>query len=137
MMKTTLKNALGWGSVFALVAGFSSTAMAGPGPQYWQQMEKIRAENTAKAHAATPAATPAAKPACVSCKTDAIREFRPSALSGKIPDRYVTIGSKHECAACGGAITTVRGKTTDDMKSNCPICAKANASKTSCCTTSS
>jgi hypothetical protein len=108
-MKTILKNMLGWGSALALVAGCTSTAVV-PGNK--------------------------AAMACTNCKTELISEYRPSPLSGKIPDRYVTIGSKHECAACGGAITTVRGKPTDDMKSNCPICAKAKTSNAACCTTS-
>lgn len=136
-MKTTLQTALGWGSVFALVAGFTSTAIAGPGPQYWTQMEKTRAENAAKAKAAASAAkAEVATMACASCKTTMVEEFSFTNVSGKIAPHYLRIGSKSECSACGGAVVTVRGKTTDEMKSNCPICAKAKTSKAACCTTS-
>ena len=130
-MKTNLNKILGWGSVLALVAGFTSTALAGPGPQFWQQQDKVRAENAAKAKAAAPVDAPAV--ACASCKTSDVTEFRSSQAGGKVPGRYDKIGTKHECAMCGGATTTVRGKTTSDMKANCPVCAEVTRT---CCKTS-
>jgi hypothetical protein len=134
LMKTTFKNILGWGSVLALAAGFTSSAIAGPGPQYWQQMERARAER-AKAAVVAPTAKPADTPAmaCASCKTSKVEEFSPMNVSGKYAPHYTTVGSKHECSACGGAVATVRGKTTNDMKANCPICAKAKTAGAACC----
>ena len=132
-MKTNSKEVLGWGVALVLAAGLTS-AIAGPGPQYWQQQDKIRAENAAKAQAAQ-TARPADPPAmaCASCKTTKVEEFSAMNVSGKYAPHYTTIGSKHECASCGGAVATVRGRTTNDMKANCPICAKARAASAACC----
>lgn len=133
-MKTTLKNLLGWGSVLALVVGFNSSAFAGPGPQYWQQQERLRAERAAQKQTAAPTEkTPAAAMTCTSCKTSLVTEYRPTNVSGKLAPGFTPVGSKHECAACGGAIKRVRGQVTDDMKSNCPICAQAKTEKAACC----
>lgn len=134
-MKTITQQILGWGSALVLVAGLTSSALAGPGPQYWQQQDKIRAENAAKAKAAAPAAKPADTPAmaCASCQTTEITQYRPSAAGGKVAARNDKIGTKHSCSACGGAVTTVRGNTTNAMMANCPICAKAKAANASCC----
>lgn len=138
-MKTITQQILGWGSALVLVAGLTSSALAGPGPQYWQQQDKIRAENAAKAKAAAPTVKPADTPAmaCASCKTEAVREFRSSQAGGKVPARFYTVGTKHSCSACGGAVTTVRGTTTNDMTANCPICVKAKAANATCCTATS
>ena len=126
-MKTSPKNVLGLASVLALVAGFSSLALAGPGPQYWQQQEKLRAENAAKTPAASPIAKSAVNPAmtCAHCKTSVVQEFSALNVSGKYTPHATTIGFRHECSSCGGAIATSRGTTTNEMKDNCPICAKA------------
>ncbi len=128
-----LKNRLGLGTVLALTIGIGSSAFAGPSPQYWQQMEQIRAENAAKVK--TVASAKAAKPgamACEKCRTTAVTEYRSSQAGGKVPARFDRVGTKHTCDGCGGAITSVRGKTTtNDMKANCPTCAKAVPT---CCT---
>lgn len=139
-MNTSLKNLLGWGSILALVAGFTSSAIAGPGPQYWAQQNaaaKARAD-AAKQTAAAPA-KPADTPsmACAACKTSAVQEFSPMNVSGKYAPHYTTVGSKHECASCGGEVATVRGKTTNSMKDNCPICAKAKTASAPCCNATS
>ena len=135
-MKTITQKMLGWGSALVLVAGLTSSAIAGPGPQFWQQQEQLRAQNAAKAKAAATVAKPAetAAMACAACKTAKVEEFSATNVSGKYAPHYTTIGSKHDCAACGGAVATVRGKTTNDMKANCPICAKAKAAGAACCT---
>lgn len=137
-MKTSTHKILGWGSALVLIAGFVTSAIAGPGPQYWQQQEQIRAAN-AKAKAAAVAAQPKAIAvmACGNCKTSVVEEFSALNVSGKYAPHYTPIGARHECASCGGAVATVRGKTTNDMKANCPICAKAKAASAVCCTTTS
>jgi len=111
------KNAVGFSSVLALTFGLSSSALAGPSPQFWAQ------HNVRQTESAKPAAIPAM--ACPSCKTTDIREFHPSAAGGKVSARNDLVGTKHECALCGGALTVVRGVTRNTMKSNCPTCAKA------------
>jgi hypothetical protein len=138
-MKTITQRILGWGSALVLVTGLTSSAIAGPGPQFWQQQEQLRAENAARAKDAAATAKPAdaSAMACVSCKTDAVREYRSSQAGGKVAARFDTVGSKHACSACGGALTTVRGNTTNDMTSNCPICAKAKTASAACCTATS
>ena len=64
-------------------------------------------------------------------------EFHAGNAGGKVPARDEVVGSKHTCSACGGAVTTVHGNTTNDMKANCPICAKAKAAGAACCTAAS
>jgi hypothetical protein len=138
-MKTITQKILGWGSAYVLVAGLTSSAVAGPGPQFWQQQEQLRAQNAAKAKAAAQAATPtdASAMACAACKTIAVREFHAGNAGGKVPARDEVVESKHTCTACGGTVTTVHGKTTSDMTVNCPICAKAKDAGTVCCTAKS
>lgn len=138
-MKTITQKILGWSSALVLVAGLTSSAVAGPGPQFWQQQEQLRAQNAAKAKIAAPAATPADNPAmaCASCKTIDVTQSRPSGAGGKVAARNDKIGTKHSCTACGGAVTTVRGNTTNEMTANCPICAKAKAASAACCTATS
>ena len=124
-MKTTTQKIIGWGSGLVLVAGLTASAVAGPGPQSWQQQEKLRAENAARAKAAAQPAKSADTPAmtCANCKTSDIVQHRPSAAGGKVPARDDKIGTKHTCSACDGAVTTVRDNTTNDMTANCPVCA--------------
>ncbi len=124
-----VKNSLGPGSVLALIIGLASSAFAGPGPQFWQQQEKIRAENAAKAKAAAPTATAATKPAdtpamaCPTCKTKNFVDVAPPNAANKFALRAVTAGTKHYCASCGGgAITVVQGKATDEMKRDHAAC---------------
>ena len=144
---------IGLGSVLALAISLSTSVFAGPGPQYWAQMEQIRAENAAKAKAAkakavTAAEVPAAKPAaavptakpadtpamaCPRCKTKVLEEFSFTNVSGKIAPHSTVIGKSHSCDGCSGVVTVTRGKVTDEMKRNCPICAKAGPN---CCSTS-
>lgn len=133
MKNSHVKSILGLGSVLALMIGIGSSAFAGPSPQYWQQMEKIRAENAAKVK--TVASGKTAKPgamACEKCKTTAVTEYRPSQAGGKVPARFERVGTKHICDACGGSITSARGMAiTNDMKAKCPTCANAVPA---CCT---
>jgi hypothetical protein len=74
---------------------------------------------------------------CAACRTSLVTEYSPTNAGGKWAPSYAPVGSKHECAACGGAITRVRGQTTNDMKANCPVCTKAKADKAACCSLSS
>jgi hypothetical protein len=132
-MKTNSKTLLAGTAAIMAAAAFASLSFAGPDPQSWQQQEKLRAESAAKAQVNATAKTPAMS--CASCKTTPVQEFVPAKFGGKYAKRSVTVGSKHECGACDGAITTVRGQTTNDMKANCPTCAHAKAAAIACCTT--
>ena len=125
-----IKNILGLGSILTLAIGFASSTFAGPSPQFWAQQEKNRADNAKKSESAKPAITPAMT--CAACKTTEVREDYPSGARGMITQSHDLVGTKHSCATCGGAITVVRGTTTNDMKGNCPICAKAAPG---CCNT--
>jgi hypothetical protein len=70
--------------------------------------------------------------ACSACKTTSITERRilPGAKAGTA---LFTVGSRHECAMCGGETTTVNGQTTSTMQHNCALCGSATAS---CCASS-
>lgn len=126
------RSTLGIGTVLTLAIGIGTSAVAGPSPQYWQMMEKSRAENAVRKVASAEKAKPAAM-ACEKCKTSVVTEFSPTNVSGKWAPHYTPVGSKHECSACGGTIARVRGKTANDMKANCPTCAKTVPT---CCTLS-
>ena len=116
-------NAIRLSAMLALAVGLSSSAFAGPGPQFWAQQTRNQAEAAKNREAEKPANPPAM--ACASCQTTDVREFHPGNAGGKVPARNDLVGTKHECAMCGGAIAVIRGVTTNDMKSNCPTCAKS------------
>lgn len=119
------KNVIGFSSMLALTIGLTSSVIAGPGPQFWQQQEKIRAENAAKAQAAAVAAKSAdtTAMACASCKATDVTEYRSSQAGGKVPARYDKVGTTHTCAHCGmGSITVVKGVKTDSMTRGCAMC---------------
>ena len=108
--------------VVTLLFGLKSSALAGPGPQYWAQQ---RAKTVPAAEAKEQA-----KMSCPKCKDSAVKTIRAAVPGGKRPARSEVIGAKHTCAACGGEIKTIQGKTTNDMKLNCLVCAKAESN---CC----
>lgn len=114
---------LGLGTVLTLAVGLTSTAFAGPSSQFWDQQERNRANLAKKAESAKPTDAPAM--ACAACKTTEVRQDRTTGANGRLTVTHDLVGTKHACATCGGAITVVHGKTTNDMKGNCPICAKA------------
>jgi len=124
------KSILGLGSVLALAIGLGSSAFAGPGPQYWQQMESIRAANAAKKTAVTQTQQPAATPtmACPSCKTKVYEETGQPNLANKTAPRVVKVGVRHYCDGCKGTITRVSGSVSDEMHRDHAACAT-----TSCC----
>jgi hypothetical protein len=108
-------------------------AYAGPGPQYWQQAQLQHGQNAAVAPAAEAvAAMPGV--GCSKCTTQAVQQFSSSNSSGKSLPHYTTVGTKHTCDMCGGTITTINGKTSNEMMENCPICAKTSPN---CCTAKS
>lgn len=125
-MKNTriTKNTLGLGAVLALAFGLSSSAFAGPGFDYWQRMQQQREQKYAQASAMS----------CLKCKTEAVEQLSSADPVGKGASYFKKVGAKHDCENCGGTITTINGKTTNEMTANCPICAKANPT---CCNTKS
>lgn len=108
--------------IVALSASITLSAIAGPGPQFWAQQH-------AKAAAASDTKAPPAM-ACPKCKDGVVTVLTPGSAGGKIPARAVTVGNKHACDGCGGEIKSNQGKTTSDMRSNCPVCAKTEPN---CC----
>lgn len=77
-----------------ILGGFTTTMLAGPGPQYWRRPVPP---------AATPEkTTPAAL--CAGCKTTALVSTATVPPSGKgVPSARV-ISTKHECSRCNGTI---------------------------------
>lgn len=125
-----VKGILGLGSVLALIMGLEIRAFARPGPPSWQQTEKTRVQNAAKA--STALAAPAPKPAdsrpsmvCAKCRNEAHEEFSVTKVGDKWVYRTAGVGTKHTCDACGGRITAIRGGTFNAMMDYCPICARA------------
>lgn len=101
---------------------FAVAAFAGPGPQYWRQMEKARTENAAKEKANPPAANAT----CADCKTTPIWAPGDRGPAGKGPLHRV-IGTSHACAGCAGKIATENGKTKSDMTY------RSDCAKLACC----
>ncbi len=128
------KSILGFGAILVLAIGFSSSAFAGPSSQFWDQQERNRANLAKKAESAKP--VDASAMVCPNCKTTKIEQFSGTNGPGRFAPHYTVVGKKHECPTCTGVISTVNGKTTNEMKDNCPICAKAKAAGATCCTTS-
>lgn len=126
-VKTQALKFLGLGSLLALaLTATSSTVRAGAVlPPDWHRAAPT--VTLSAANAVTPGDTVAM--VCGACKTVSTLERR-LAPGAKAATAMFTIGSKHECAMCGGEVTSVNGKTVDSMQRNCLICG-ANAAY--CC----
>lgn len=110
---------IGLGSLLALALSFSASSVhAGPSPQYWYRPEYVT--SGAKPAAVQPSNTAAV--VCSACKTVTLRDSRHVGPVGKGHEARFVIGSRHECAHCGGTIAVVHGKTTDSMARTCPMC---------------
>ena len=81
----------------------TGNASAGPGPQYWQQQEKLRAESAAKAADAERAQ--ALMHRCSGAQTVADTVMKSSWHNGRGPLTEVQIGTKTVCHMC--PVTTV------------------------------
>jgi hypothetical protein len=109
----------------------AGSAYAGPGPQYWQQVQLHQDQSTATTSVAAPANT-APNAGCSKCKTQVVQQFSTNNPSGKSAPHSTTVGKKHTCDNCGGTITTINGKTSNKMMEKCPSCAKT---RPNCCST--
>jgi len=85
------------------LGAFAAAALAGPAPQFFQ-----RTATSAKAD--SPAAL-----ACPSCKTTDIYVATQHGPAGKGTTEWTTVGKKHECAMCSGAIDSDKAGTADTM----------------------
>jgi hypothetical protein len=93
-MKTSLTSKMAGASVGLVISLlFASNALAGPGPQYWQQQDKIRAENAAK-RAAT------ATHLCAGAQTVPVTTMKPAWSNGRGPLTKVQVGTKTVCRMC-------------------------------------
>lgn len=117
----------GAGSLLALA--FSITAsqvIAGPIPQFSQQIEKNRAEIAAKSPAAKPVDVSIMK--CRACKTvtlsEAVYTKRESAEIDDYGYIWIDVGAKHTCAQCGGTLTILKGASAGAMTQPCAMCGK-------------
>ncbi len=86
-----------------LVFGLAGVAKAGPSIDYWQRMDRAKADRQA---AATTTVTPPANPgACTDSKTVAVTEAHKDWANGKGPTHFVQVGTKQVCNSCGGTTT--------------------------------
>ena len=92
------------------LGAFAAAAFAGPSTQW-----AIRPPAPAKADSSTTLACPA-------CKTTDIRIAQQHGPAGKGTTEWGTVGSKHACALCQGAITSTNTGTTDAMVRNALQC---------------
>lgn len=121
-----LLKTLGLGSLLALSLSLTSTALrAGLPPSASQRTSPVAAIADAGAIKTSDTNTMA----CAACKTVAITE-RTLLPGTKAGTSVSVVGSRHECAMCGGEITTANGTTVDSMGRNCLVC---GSSVTSCC----
>ena len=118
-------------------AGFSiSTAMAGPGPDYWRNLGKM--ESTA---VVAPAATLThATRACTDSRLVAVTETKTILNNGRGPIQTVEVGKKLVCTSCDtpiivmkpslhngrGPMTPVAIKGTHDCTKGCAVVANAD-----------
>ena len=107
----------------------AGSAYAGPGPQYWQQVRLQHEQSAAVAPTVAPAAVDP-KLDCSKCRTQPVQQFSSSNPSGKLSPHSATVGAEHSCKSCDGVITTIKGKTSNQMAGNCPVCAKTSPN---CC----
>jgi hypothetical protein len=112
--------------LLALAAGLVLTAgaFAGPSAQYLHQMD-LQRQDSGSTRAPHRAAMN-----CNACVTSPITRATGTNLSGKLAPSTVKIGSTHDCSMGGGTMTTLQGKTTGAMRTDCPVCA---VPATSCC----
>lgn len=126
-VKTHAIRFLGLGSLLTLALAVTpSTVRAGSVlPPDWHRATPI--VTVSDANAVKPDDT--AVMVCSACKTVSVLERRllPGAKAGTA---MFTLGSKHECAMCGGEIASVNGKTVDSMQHNCSMC---GADAACCC----
>lgn len=94
------------------LGAFAAAAFAGPGPQFWNR--------PAPSPKADQPAAPAA--ACPSCKTTDTRVATQHGPAGKGATEWTTVGAKHECAMCVGAITTAQNGSNDAMVRDAMMC---------------
>ena len=92
------------------LGAFAVAAFAGPPPQL-----TIRPPAAAKADTSTNLACPA-------CKTTDIRVATQHGPAGKNSTEWITVGMKHECAMCQGAVTSAKAGTTDAMVRDALVC---------------
>ena len=130
-MNTPLRSVkiIGSGFLLALVLSFSVSTYAGPGPDYWQRMERAQADYKAKAASSvkTPNKAAPAQMSCDACQTVVLRESGWIGPPSKGHLDWFTVGAKHSCVHCGGEIKVVRGRTTNTLQHNCPMCGKDSA----------
>jgi hypothetical protein len=133
-MKSIISRSTAGRSLGLLLSLFiAGTAYAGPSAQQLDQLQRQRDQNDAYAPAAAPAAS-TAKMACSKCTTQPVRQFSSTNSSGRLAVHSTVVGAKHSCDNCGGAMTTINGRTSKQMMDDCPVCAKANPT---CCTAKS
>jgi hypothetical protein len=100
-MKTSLTSKIAGASVGLLLAGFvSSSAIAGPGPQYWQSRAKAPAVEPAKPESAP-------THACAGATVVPVTTMKPAQANGRGPLVAVQTGTKTVCHMCP-VTTTVR-----------------------------
>ena len=87
---------LGSGAGLALVFGLTGpSALAGPGPQYWQALGKTKVET------ATPVAQSSGGVVCTDAKIIPDTQTKNAWPNGRGPLVTSTVGTKTECTACG------------------------------------
>jgi len=106
-MKTTsarsLRSSFAALAVTLALGTFAATALAGPGPQYWN-----------KAPSPAPAAKSTVSP-CGGCSDTTQWKISDRGPSGKgVPGASVT-SRTHGCTSCSGAVVTTPGQTKDTM----------------------
>jgi hypothetical protein len=120
-MKTTPRTLVQTSAGMLVAAIFAAAAVAGPGPQYWQQMDSFRTDKAAKQK--TEPRPAAAK--CEGCKSTPIWVANDRAPAGKGAPSVRAGGSEHSCSRCAGNVATQSGKVKDGMTRAAPCTAMA------------
>ncbi len=120
-------NVLSLGSILAAALAFALPTLRAGAPLPSGAYHRVGA--VVSANDVSTVKSDAVAMACGACKTTAITERRllPGAKAGTA---LFAVGSRHECAMCGGEITTMNGTTTNSMAHNCVVCGQVTVS---CC----
>lgn len=92
-MKTNLSPKAALAATVLLASLLTANTYAGPGPQYWANLNK----NAAKTDEAKPAVT---VPVCPGSQEVAVTVMKPSWPNGRGPLAPVQIGTKRVCTVC-------------------------------------
>lgn len=125
----TIRNSLkllALGACFTLALAAVPSAKAGPGIDYWLNLGKPKAENSA------PVAVPARRN-CPDSKIVSVGEMQSVLRNGRGAQRYVQTGTKRVCESCAPATTVMKPTWPNGKGPLAPVSVKSTHNCDSSC----